>query len=337
MGKAACAVFELEADVACAGGPADGGGVACHDSADGSRCVAGDGTGLCGGGNRSYALTLPVGAADGAHEEVVVHVGQQAVDGVAVGGAGGHGAGALVEALEAVLDNPALRQRVVVPVQRHAVGGDIVGVEACDIGADVGSKGDGVAPVADDVIRRAAERAHGSLIGGVGREASYGDGMAADSEDAVETAGVPHMKLPPIFDTCGHPVERGGSVADVGGCQAVGSEAGQAVGEYAVGSPLAEADAAGCAVLTHAEGVAGGGLQAGEGVGVARHVDVGGGPVGSGALLNVYLIVVAVACPGDGDRLVGVRNIGDDGSRAERCRAGEQLHDRTPRVDRLGA
>ena len=73
-GEAAGAVLKFEADVAFTGGPADGGGVAGHGGGHGRRRVAGDAGTASGGGDGGVGLAIPVGAADGAHVEVVGHV-----------------------------------------------------------------------------------------------------------------------------------------------------------------------------------------------------------------------------------------------------------------------
>ena len=138
--------------------------------------------------------------------------------------------------------------------------------------------------------------------------------MAADGVDTVDTTTVPDVELPHGLSTNRCPVEGGSGVGGSGNVQAVGSEARQAVGDDAVDDPVAIAKSVGRAVLTYTEGVAGSGLQAGEGVGIASDVDVGGGPVGGYALLDVDLIgASAVAIPCDGGGLVGVVDASDDG------------------------
>ena len=87
--------------------------------------------------------------------------------------------------------------------------------------------------------------------------------------------------------------------------------AGQAVGDEAVDDPVAVAEAVGVAVLTHTVGVGSGRTETGEGVGGAGDGDIGGRPVGSGTFLDVDFIVVAVAGPGDGSRVVGVGGASD--------------------------
>ena len=231
----------------------------------------------------------------------------------------------MVEAAVAVLDNPALGQRVSRPAEGHVVGMDIADVKAGDIGADGGGEGDGVAPFAYDVVCRAAERTDGGIVGGVGGEAADGGGTCGDGVDAVDATTIPYMDLPSRFGSDGGPVEGGGGVGDSGDGQAVGRQTWHAVGDEGTDGPLAVAEAVGVAVLTHAEGVVGGGLQAVEGVGVAGDGDVGGGPVGGHGLLHVNLVDGAVAGPGGGGGLVGVSDACDSGLVTDSTTAGDEL------------
>ena len=137
------------------------------------------------------------------------------------------------------------------------------------------------------------------------------------------------MDFPGVFIADGNPVEGGGGIGYIGDVQAIRRQAGETVGDEAVCCPVAVAEAVGTAVLTHAEGVAGGGAEAAEGVGVADDGDVGVGPVGGGSLLDVDLVIVAIANPCDSGRLVVVRHRGDDGLTARDVDAADELHDGT--------
>ena len=218
----------------------------------------------------------------------------------------------MVEALEAVLDLPAHGERVSSPVEGDAVLVDRSG-EACDVGAYGSGEGDGVTPFADNVVGGAAERTHSGLVGDAWAEAADGGGMAGGGIDDVDVAAIPDVEFPSGLVANGRPIEGGSGVGDVGDGEAFGSEAGQAVGDEAVDDPAAIAEGVGRAILTHAEGVVGGRLQASEGVGVACDMDVGSGPAGGGTLLDVHLIVSAFTIPTDGGRLVGVVDSSDNG------------------------
>ena len=256
--------------------------------------------------------------------EVIERLVGEAVDDVVVGGGGGGDAGALRESGEAVLDDPALSHGVVVPGEGDAVGSGVACGEAGDVGADSGGEGDGVAPVTLEEVD-SAEGADGGIVGHAGSEAADGGGTGADAVGAVETAGVPDVDVPVGLVAVDVPVEVGCGVGDGGGVEAVGREAGQAVGDEAVDDPVAEAEAVGAAVLTHTEGVGGGRTETGEGVGGAGDGDVGGRPVGSGTFLDVDFIVVAVAGPGDGGRVVGVGGASDGRTSATSSVAGDEL------------
>ena len=86
MGEAARTVLEFETEVALARSPANGGGVARHYGTDCRGSIAGDATRQGGSGGGSPALALPVGAADGAHTEVVIHAANQSVDNIGAEG-----------------------------------------------------------------------------------------------------------------------------------------------------------------------------------------------------------------------------------------------------------
>ena len=217
----------------------------------------------------------------------------------------------MVEAIVAILDYPALCHRVGSPVEGDAVGCDVAGGESGDIGADGSGEGHSVAPVAFEQVGT-AEGADGGVVGDTGDEAAHGGRTCSDAVDAVE-AGKPDVDVPSAFVAVDIPVEGSGGIGDGNGVEAVRREARQAVGEEAVLDPFAVAHAVGTAVLTDAEGVVGGGVKSCEGVGVARDSDVGGGPVGGTAFLDVHLVIGTVACPGDGGRLVVVGHTGDDG------------------------
>ena len=146
--------------------------------------------------------------------------------------------------------------------------------------------------------------------------------MAADSVGAVESGGVPHVDFPHGLIAEGHPVEGGSGIGHVGNGEAVGRQAGQAVGHESLQDPVAVADAVSRAVLTHTHCVARGGLQAVEGVAGANHRDIGVGEVGSNALFDVHLVSIGIARPSGGRILVGVRDAGDSRSPTESTSGG---------------
>ena len=156
VGEATRAVFKLEADVALAGSPADGGGVAGRYGIDCGGSIAGDTARPRGGCGGSPAFALPIITADGADAEVVIHVIHQSGDDVGAKSSGNLGTCAKVEALETVLNDPGLCHRVGIPVYLDAAGSGIASAESGDIGADGGGEDDGVAPFANDVVGGAA-------------------------------------------------------------------------------------------------------------------------------------------------------------------------------------
>ena len=148
MAEAARTVLNLEADVAGVGSPVDGDCIVGHGGIDTGGSIASHTAALSGGEDADPVLTGPVGAAVGLDVELVGSIVKQAGDHVAVGGGQNGGAGALVEAFEAVLNGPGLSHRVSGPVEGDAVGGHVAGGKAGDVGAGGGGEGHSVAPVA---------------------------------------------------------------------------------------------------------------------------------------------------------------------------------------------
>ncbi len=230
----------------------------------------------------------------------------------------------------AVLDGPALSHGIGVPAEGYAVGGDVAGGEASDVGASGGGEGNGVAPVAlkHDGTADGTDR---NIVGEAGREAAESDRMRGDTVDAVEATGEPYVDIPNAFVACHVPVESGIGIGNGRYGQAVGSHAGQAVGEESILDPVGESNTVGRAILTYTESVVGGRIEAGEGVAVAGDMDVGGRPIGSGAFLDINLVVGAQTGPGDGGRLIIVANRSNNRIGAGGNARGEP-HDWTPLI-----
>ena len=212
-----------------------------------------------------------VGAADGAYVSLVVGFVVEVVDGGGVRGNLNHGALALAEAAQTVLDFPLA---VVVgagsPVDGYAGAVDRGG----DVGygfADSSGERDGVAVVALN-IAVAAEGADGSIVLHAGGEAGDGGGGSSDVGGLV-VGSVEHVYVPLSFVRACGPVQLNRVALNVGSGEVRRSEAGQFIGDEGSHRPIGVAK--GIAILTNAEVVSGFGSQTGEGVGHGVNSDGG--------------------------------------------------------------
>ena len=248
-----------------------------------------------------------VRAADGAYVGLVFGLVVEVVEGS--GGVGNlyHGAFALAEAAEAVLNLPLA---VVVGAGspgegcRGAVDG---GRKVGDGVADVGGEGDGVAVVALN-IAIAAEGAHGCKVLHAGGEVVDGSigGVAGNGE--LE-GGVEYVEVPLGLARARGPAELCRGALYVGGLEGRRSKARHAVGYEGADGPVGVGVAV--AVLTHAVFVGRGGAEVGEGVGVCAHI---GRLAPRGCCCGTVgnLVVVAAAVPGEVGGAVGNSGSAED-------------------------